>query len=205
MVAITPDGRTALVSRRDDTRVSVLAIDGDRVEYTKRDMVTGARPIVLDIAPNGAYAVVGNLAGGATGDADSVALIDLTAKPPRVVDIIGVRGATAEGLKVSPDSSIVAVVVHNGSNRPRESPFYNDAGKLVILRVTGTTLSRVAEAPIGHWSQGVAFSADGRQLLVGNMVERDYWVFRWDGTALRDTMQRVKVNGGPAAIRTADK
>jgi DNA-binding beta-propeller fold protein YncE len=205
MVAITPDGRTALVSRRDDTRVSVLAIDGDKVEYTKRDMVTGARPIVLDIAPNGAYAVVGNLAGGATGDADSVALIDLTARPPRVVDIIGVRGATAEGLKVSPDSSIVAVVVHNGSNRPRESPFYNDAGKLVILRVTGTTLSRVAEAPIGHWSQGVAFSADGRQLLVGNMVEKDYWVFRWDGTALRDTMQRVKVNGGPAAIRTADK
>jgi DNA-binding beta-propeller fold protein YncE len=205
MVAITPDGKTALVSRRDDTKVSVLAIDGNKVEYTKRDMVTGVRPIVLDIAPNGAYAVVGTLAGGATGDADSVVLMDLTAKPPRVVDIMGVRGATAEGLKISPDSSIVAVVVHNGSNRPKESPFYNDGGKLVILRVTGTTLSRVAEAPIGHWSQGVAFSSDGRLILVGNMVEKDYWVFQWDGTALRDTMQRVKVNGGPAAIRTADK
>ncbi len=204
-VAFTPDGKTALVSRPNDTKVSVLAIDGTKVEYTKRDMVAGVRPIVLDIAPNGAFAVVGNLAGGATGDADSVALIDLTAKPPRVVDVIGVLGATAEGLKISPDGSIVAVVVHNGSNRPKESPFYNNGGKLVLVRVTGKTLSRVAEAPIGHWSQGVAFAPNGRTILVGNMVEKDYWVFEWDGRTLRDTGQRVKVNGGAAGIRTADK
>ena len=101
--------------------------------------------------------------------------------------------------------SVVAVVVHNGSSCPKESPFYHDGGKLVIVRVNGTTLSRVAEAPIGHWSQGVAFSPDGKLILVGNMVEKDYWVFNWDGTALRDTTQRVKVNGGPAAIRTADR
>jgi hypothetical protein len=113
----------------------------------------GARPIVLDIASNGAFAVVGNLAGGPTGDSDSISLIDLTAKPPRVVDTIGVLGATAEGLK--------------------DSPFYNDAGKLVIVRVTGKTLSRVAEAPIGHWSQGAAFAPDdGKTILVGNMIER---------------------------------
>jgi DNA-binding beta-propeller fold protein YncE len=205
MVAFTPDGKTALVSRQNDNRVSVLAVDGNKVEYTKRDMIAGTRPIVMDIASNGRFAVVGNLGGGATGDADSVVLMDLTAKPPRVVDWIGVRGATAEGLKISPDSSVVAVVVHNGSNRAKESPFYNDGGKLVIVRVNGTTLSRVAEAPIGHWSQGVAFSPDGKLILVGNMVEKDYWVFNWDGTALRDTTQRVKVNGGPAAIRTADK
>jgi DNA-binding beta-propeller fold protein YncE len=204
-VAFTPDGKTALVSRPNDTKVSVLAIDGTKVEYTKRDMVAGVRPIVLDIAPNGAFAVVGNLAGGATGDADSVALIDLTAKPPRVADVIGVLGATAEGLKISPDGSIVAVVVHNGSNRPTESPFYNNGGKLVLVRVTGKTLSRVADAPIGHWSQGVAFAPNGRTILVGNMVEKDYWVFEWDGRTLRDTGQRVKVNGGAAGIRTADK
>jgi DNA-binding beta-propeller fold protein YncE len=205
MVAIAPDGKTALVSRNADNKVSVLSIDGARVEYTKRDMTPGVRPIVLDIASNGAFAVVGSLAGGPTGDNDSISLIDLTARPPRVVDTIGVLGATAEGLKISPDSSVVAVVVHNGSNRAKDSPFYNDAGKLVIVRVTGKILSRVAEAPIGHWSQGAAFSPDGKTILVGNMVEKDYWVFQWDGAALRDTGQRVKVNGGPAAIRTADK
>ena len=141
-------------------------------------MTPGVRPIVLDIASNGAFAVVGSLAGGPTGDSDSISLIDLTAKPPRVVDTIGVLGATAEGLKISPDSSVVAVVVHDGSNRAKDSPFYNDAGKLVIVRVTGKTLSRVAEAPIGHWSQGAAFSPDSKTILVGNMVEKDYWVFQ---------------------------
>jgi DNA-binding beta-propeller fold protein YncE len=205
MVAFTPDGKAALVSRREDHRVSLLSVDGTKVEYAKRDMVAGVRPIVLDVAPSGAFAVVGTLAGAATGDSDMVSLIDLTAKPPRVVDTVGVLGATAEGLKISPDSSVVAVVVHNGSNRAKESPFYNAAGKLVIVRVTGKTLARVAEAPIGRWSQGAAFSPDGKTILVGNMVEKDYWVFSWDGQTLRDTGQRVRVNGGPVAIRTAEK
>ena len=124
---------------------------------------------------------------------------------PLVFLSLGVLGSTAEGLKISPDGSVVAVVVHNGSNRAKESPFYNDAGKLVIVRVTGRTLVRVAQAPIGRWSQGTAFSTDGKTILVGNMVEKDYWVFQWDGSTLRDTGQRVKVNGGPAATRTAEK
>jgi DNA-binding beta-propeller fold protein YncE len=205
MVAITPDGKTALVSRNNDNKVSVLSIDGAKVEYTKRDMTPGLRPIVLDIASTGAFAVVGHLAGGATGDSDAVTLMDLTAKPPRVVDTVGVLGSTAEGLKISPDGSVVAVVVHNGSNRPKESPFFNDAGKLVLVRVTGKALARVAEAPIGHWSQGVAWTPDGRTLLVGNMVEKDYWVFAWDGTTLKDTGHRVKMSGGAAAIRTAER
>ena len=205
MVAITPDGKWALASRNNDNKVSVLSIEGSKVEYTKRDMVPGLRPIVLDVAGNGAFAVVGHLAGGATGDSDAVTLMDLTAKPPRVVDTVGVLGSTAEGLKIAPDSSVVAVVVHNGSNRPKDSPFYNDAGRLVIVRVSGKTLSRVAEAPIGHWSQGAAWTPDGKSILVGNMVEKDYWVFSWDGQTLKDTGQRVKVNGGPVGIRIADK
>jgi DNA-binding beta-propeller fold protein YncE len=205
MVAITPDGKTALVSRPNDNKIAVLAIDGTKVEPTKREMIAGVRPIVLDIAPSGAFAVVASLAGSATGDADSVSLIDLTAKPPRVVDTIGVLGPTAEGLKISPDSSVAAVVVHNGSNRAKDSPFYNDGGKLLIVKISGKTLSRVAEAKIGHWSQGAAFTPDGKRILVGNMVEKDYWVFEWNGSTLRDTGQRVKVNGGAAAIRTAEK
>jgi DNA-binding beta-propeller fold protein YncE len=205
MVAITPDGKTALVSRNVDNKVSVLAIDGTKVEYTKRDMTPGVRPIVMDIAPNGAFAVVGSLAGAPSGDHDSISLIDLTAKPPRVVDTIGVLGSTAEGLKISPDSSVVAVVVHNGSNRAKESPFYNPAGKLLMVRVTGKTLARIGEAPIGKWSQGAAFSPDGKTILVGNMIEKDYSILRWDGSKLTDSGQRLKVNGGPAAIRIADK
>jgi DNA-binding beta-propeller fold protein YncE len=202
-VTIAPDGKLALVSRDGDDRISVLSIDGTKVEYTKRDMNAGLRPYGIDIAANGAFAAVANIGRG-QGDLDTVSLIDLKANPPRVVETLTV-GQTPEGIKVSPDSSVVAVVVMNGSNKPKASPFYNDNGKLVLLRVSGTSLQKVAEAPIGHWSQGVAFSADGRTILVGNMVEKDLWVFEWNGSTLRDTGHRIKVNGGSAAVRTAEK
>jgi DNA-binding beta-propeller fold protein YncE len=201
-VTISPDGKLALVSRDGDDRISVLSIDGTKVEYTKRDMNAGLRPYGIDIASNGAFAAVANIGRG-QGDADTVSLIDLKANPPRVVETLTV-GQTPEGIKVSPDNQHVAVVVMNGSNKAKSSPFYNDNGKLVILRVTGTSIAKVAEAPIGHWSQGAAFSPDGKTVLVGNMVEKDVQVFAWDGRTLRETA-RIKVNGGSAAVRTADK
>jgi DNA-binding beta-propeller fold protein YncE len=201
-VTIAPDGKLALVSRDGDDRISVLSIDGTKVEYTKRDMNAGLRPYGIDIASNGAFAAVANIGRG-QGDADTVSLIDLKANPPRVVETLTV-GQTPEGIKVSPDNQHVAVVVMNGSNKAKSSPFYNDNGKLVMLRVSGTSLAKIAEAPIGHWSQGAAFSPDGKTVLVGNMVEKDVQVFAWDGRTLRETA-RIKVNGGSAALRTAEK
>ena len=61
-----------------------------------------------------------------------------------------------------------------------------------------------AEAPIGHWSHGVAFSKDGKTILVQNMVEKEIWVFSLDGDTLKNTGQRIKTKGGPAGIRTAE-
>jgi len=200
---ISPDGKLALVSRDGDDRISVLSIDGTKVDYTKRDISAGLRPSGIDIASNGAFAAVANIGRGG-GDADTVSLIDLKARPPRVVSTVTV-GQTPEGIKISPDGSIVAVVVMNGSNKPKDSPFFADAGKLVLLRVSGKDLSRFDEAPIGHWSQGAAFSPDGKHVFVGNMVEKDIQVFSLDGGTLRDTGVRIAVKGGPAAIRTADR
>jgi DNA-binding beta-propeller fold protein YncE len=202
-VAISPDGKTALVSRDGDDRISVLSIDGTKVEYAKRDLNAGLRPYGLDISSDGKYAAVANIGRGG-GDADTVSLIDMTARPARVVDTITV-GQTPEGLKISPDSKWIGVVVMNGSNKPKSSPFFTDWGKLVILRPDGAKLVKVAEARIGHWSQGVAFSADGRTILVGNMVEKNLQVFDWNGSALKDSGHSIKLNGGSAAVRVADK
>jgi DNA-binding beta-propeller fold protein YncE len=201
--AISPDGKLALVTRDGDDRISVLSIDGAKVEYTKRDISAGLRPYGIDIASNGAFAAVANIGRGG-GDADTVSIIDLKAKPPRVVSTVTV-GQTPEGIKISPEASTVAVVVMNGSNKPKDSPFFNDAGKLVLLRVSGTDLSRLAEAPIGHWSQGAAFAPDGKHIFVGNMVEKDLQVFSLNGGTLKDTGVRIAVKGGPAAIRIADR
>jgi DNA-binding beta-propeller fold protein YncE len=202
-VAFSPDGKTALVPRDGDDRISVLAIDGTKVEYTKRDLAAGVRPYGLDISSDGKYAAVANIGRGG-GDSDTVSLIDMQAKPVRVVDTITV-GQTPEGLKISPDGKWIGIVVMNGSNKPKNSPFYADNGKLVILKADGSKLVKVAEAPIGHWSQGVAFSADGRTILVGNMVEKNLQVFDWNGTALKDSGHNIKLNGGSAALRIADK
>jgi DNA-binding beta-propeller fold protein YncE len=200
--AITPDGKMALVTRDGDHKISVLKIDGTNVEYTKRDINAGLRPYGIDVSSKGDFAAVANIGIG-QGDADTVSLIDVRATPPRVVETVSV-GQTPEGIKVSPDGRYVAVVVMNGSNKAKESPFYADNGKLVILRAANMKLTKVAEAPIGHWSQGAAFSPDGKTILVGNMVEKDVQVFAFDGRALKQ-VGRIKVNGGPAAVRTAEK
>jgi DNA-binding beta-propeller fold protein YncE len=201
-VAITPDGKMALVTRDGDFKISVLAIDGDKVSYTKRDIHAGLRPYGIDIAAKGDVAVVANIGLGA-GDLDTISVIDLKAKVPHVVDTITV-GQTPEGIVLSPDGSMVGVVVVNGSNKSPTSPFYNANGKLVLFKVDGTKLSKIAEAPIGQWSQGVAFSADGKTILVQNMVEKDIHAFRLDGDKLQE-IARLKLKGGGAAIRTAQK
>lgn len=201
-VAIAPDGSSALVTRDGDNKISVLAIDGTKVTYTKRDISAGLRPYGIDISPKGDIAVVANIGTG-SGDADTVSVIDMRAQPPRVVDTISV-GQTPEGIKISPDGRHVGVVVMNGSNKPKDSPFFNDAGRLVLLRADGAKLTKVAEAPIGHWSQGVAFGRDGRTILVGNMVEKDLQSFQFDGDTLKEG-PRIELRGGPVAIRTAER
>jgi DNA-binding beta-propeller fold protein YncE len=202
-VTISPDGKTALVTRDGDNMVSVLTIDGTKVEHAKRDLTVGMRPYGAAISADGTVAVVANIGRG-SGDNDTVSVIDMTLKPVRTVETITV-GQTPEGINLSSDGKLCAVIVMNGSNKLKDSPFYNDHGKVLVYRVEQKKLTRLAEAPIGHWSQGVAFTPDNQYVLVQNMVEKDIMIFKLDGGKLEDTGQRLKMKGGPAAIRTAEK
>jgi DNA-binding beta-propeller fold protein YncE len=199
-VAITPDGKMALATRDGDHLISVLSIADNKVEYTKRDISAGIKPYGIDISADGSIAVVANVGRG-NGDSDTVSVIDLKA-PPHVVGTYNV-GQTPEGILLSPDGKLCAVAVMNGSNKAKDSPFFAPKGKLLLYKVEGTKLVPLAGEWIGHWSQGIAFSADSQSILVQNMVEKEIWVLHWDGTALKDTGQRIKTNGGPAGIRTA--
>ena len=195
------DGTLALVTRDTDHKISVLTVSGDKVEYAKRDINAGLRPYQVDTTGNGDVAIVANIGLGG-GDADTISLIDLKSKPSRVVNTVTV-GQTPEGMKMSPDGQHVAVTVMNGSNKPKESPFFNDFGLVKIFRVSGQGLTQVAEAPVGHWCQGAAWSKDGKALLVQCMVEKEILSFSFDGKNLQKTGS-IKVNGGPAGIRTAE-
>lgn len=201
--AITPDGKHALVTRDGDSMITVLAIDGEKVELAKRDINAGLRPYGLAIAGHGRHAVVANIGRGG-GDIDTISLIDLGKAPFKVVDTVSV-GQTPEGIMLSPDGKWCAVVIHAGSNKPKANPFYGESGRVVMFRVDGARLVRVSSAKIGKWSQGAAFSADGRTVLVQNMVEKDIWVFRNDNGKISDTGRRIPLDGGGAAIRTAER
>ena len=201
-VVFAPDGKSALVSRDGDNKISVLAIDGSKVTDTKREITAGMRPYGLDMAPKGDFAVVANIGTG-SGDADTVSLIDMTAKPPRVVNTVTV-GPTPEGIKISPDGNFVAVAVMNGTNKSADNPFYNDKGKLVVLRRQGRDLQRVTEADVGKWCQGIAWTANSRRLAVQCMAEEQLQVFSWNSRQLQ-SVGTVKTTGGPAGIRTAEK
>src|SRR5262249_50772163 len=160
--AFTRDGRHALVTRAGDNRTTVLAIDGQRVEATKRDIFTGVRPFSVETTDT--VAIITNN-GMQNGDIDTASLIDLEADPPRAVDTVAV-GQTPEGLALSRDGRLCAIVVLNGSNKPKSSPFFHDGGGLVLFRIEGKRLVRVAEATVGHWSQGLVFSRDGHRIYV---------------------------------------
>jgi DNA-binding beta-propeller fold protein YncE len=205
-VSFTPDGKTALVTLDGEGahKIAILSIDGDKVEYTKRDMNAGIRPYGLDISSKGDVAVVANIGRG-QGDSDTVSLIDLKVTPPRVVSTTTV-GQTPEGIKFSPDGKYVAVAVMNGTNKPKSSPFYNDSGILQVYARNGLQLTKAAEIPVGKWCQGIVWSSNSKTLLVQCMAEEEIQVITFSGltgSALKKTGS-IKTVGGPAGIRTAE-
>ena len=201
-ISFTPDGKTALVTRDGDHRISILSIDGSTVTDTKRIMTGGHRPYAVQVSPKGDIAVIGNQ-GANTGDVMPVNIVDLKGKAPRIVNTVDV-GQYVEGLAFSNDGNYLAVIPQNGSTLAPTHPFYNDHGLLVVFSVNGTTLTKVAEVDIGQWPQGVAWSRDGKTLLAQSMVDNALAVLSFDGKSLKVTGQ-VKVTGGPDGIRTAGR
>jgi DNA-binding beta-propeller fold protein YncE len=200
-VAISPDGKMALVTRDGDNRIAVLAIEQDKVEYIKKDMYAGYRPYGIHFAGDGKFAVLANIGMG-QGDADTISLIDTEVTPPRVAETVSV-GQTPEGIALSPNGKFVAVTVMNGSNKPVGSPYYNALGLVKLYKVVGKKLVYSSQVSSGVWTQGVAFSADSRTLLVQNKEQKELQVLKIAGDKLVDTKQRISLQAGPAAIRTA--
>ena len=201
-VAFSPDGKMALVSRDGDHKISILSIDGNKVEDTKRMLTGGFRPYAIQVSPKGDVAVVVNQ-GGNAGDIDTINVIDLKGKAPRIVHTLDV-GQIVEDLAFSNDGNYVAVTAQDGSARAPSHPFYNDNGLVVVFSVNGTNLTKVAEARVGKWNQGVVWSRDGKTLLTQSMAENALSILSFDDKTLRVTGE-IKVKGGPAGLRTAER
>jgi DNA-binding beta-propeller fold protein YncE len=203
-VVFTPDGRSALVTRNNDSRISVLEIDGTHVTYAGHDVTAGLQPYGIDITPKGDAAVVAHIGAGSTGGVDTIALLDLTGAVPRTIDQAA-AGITPEGLAISPDGRFVAIGVLNGTNAPNTAPFFHDFSRLRIFSLADRRLTPVTEARMGRWCQGVAWSDDGRRVLAQCMVDHAMFVFAFDGRTLSPAGTIAIAPGGPAGLRAAGR
>jgi WD40 repeat protein len=195
------DDKDALLSRFGDNMVSVLHIDGTKITIDPRPITTAVAPYTMDINAVHTLAAVSNMGRG-DGDEDSVSLIDLTSKPYRTVATFGVPSGP-EPLKFSPDGRYLAIGAQNGSTKPSSHPFNHDKGLLGLYAVEGQTLRKVAEASIGAWAEGAAFSRDGKTVLVQSMQDRTIEIFRWEGETLTRG-ESVPIQGaGPESFATS--
>ena len=200
-VAISPDGKLALATKPAANKIALLAIDGDKVTYDKHDLPTGIFPYNVAISPNGKLALtVDNGNNGASdGNLDTVSVIDLAAKPPRVVDHITVADSP-EGLVFSPKGDIAVAVDAQGSNFPKDSWFHHPTGAISILKIAGNKVSLAGEMAVGTFPEGAAFSADGSYLYVGNFIDQNLSVLQVAGSRLT-SKGTFKLPGHPASMR----
>ena len=205
-VSFLPDGKSALVSLDGESanKIIILDVDGAKVSVSKREINAGLRPYGMDVAKNGEFAVVANI-GRSGGDSDTISLIDLKSLPPRVINTISV-GQTPEGISLSPDGKMVAVGLANGSNKPKASPFFNENGLVKLYRIAAGKLTQTGEASVGKWCQGLAWSTNGKTLLEQCMVGEEIHILKVGSgnSGALTTAGTIKVQGGPAGIRTAE-
>jgi DNA-binding beta-propeller fold protein YncE len=200
-VVFTPDGKRALATKFSAHKVALLDVDGDKVTYNKFDLPAGLWPYNVEVTPNGQIALTSDngAAGSSDGSVDTTSVIDLEAKPPRVIDRV-VVGDGPEGLAISPKGNVAVSVILAGSNN-KPAYFYHRNGHLTVLRIDGKKVTKVKEIEVGGLPEAVAFTPDGRYLYVGNYLDKDISILRVNGADITDTGKRFKLPGHPASGR----
>ncbi len=220
-VAISPDGKTALVVQRSASVVIRLAIDGTKVTKTGIEIPVGLQTYGLVFSPDGNFAYNTNLggrltpgneeapAGAARGSAGgpprgprigTVTVIDV--KSNKVVNTVDV-GPTPEHLTLSHDGKFLALTIGNGSSSRPGSPNYNSFGLLKIYSVDGSNLTEVTEVKTGAWGQGATWNKNHTLLLLQSGADKDIEVYRFDGKSLTRQPSTLKFDSRPGSIATA--
>jgi DNA-binding beta-propeller fold protein YncE len=203
-VAITPDGKRALVAKALANSVALLDIDGTKVTYKGYDMITGVFPYNVQITADGKLGLVNNTSnnGLPDGQVDTVAVIDMTLDPPRVIDQV-VVGDGPEGLAISPTGGYAVPLLTNGSGgtAPKNAFFRHDHAVAVLLKTDGKKVRKVSETEVGTLAEGITFSPDGQFLYVANWGEQELATFRLRGNKLTPVGSPLKLPGHPVSMR----
>jgi DNA-binding beta-propeller fold protein YncE len=201
--AFTPDGKHALVTKFNEGKVSVLDVNGDKVTDSKLDLPTGPWPYNVRVSPSGIALTSDNGdAGSSDGSVDTTSVIDLDAKPMRIIDRV-VVGDGPEGLAISPKGNIAVSVILAGSNN-KPAYFYHRNGFLAVLHISGKKVRKVAEVEVGGLPEGAAFTPDGKYLYVGNYLDSDLSILRVRRGKITP-VKRFKLPGHPASVGMSEK
>jgi DNA-binding beta-propeller fold protein YncE len=200
-VLFTPDGKRALAVRFPAHKVSVLDVNDGKVTYNKVDLPTGQWPYNVVATPNGKIALTSDngASGSSDGSVDTTSVIDLEARPPRIIDRV-VIGDGPEGLAMSPNGDVAVAAILRGSNM-KKAFYYNKNGSLSILKIDGKKVTKTQDIEVGGLPEAVVFTPDGKYLLAGNYLTEDFSILKVDGTKVTDTGKRFKVPGHPASAR----
>jgi DNA-binding beta-propeller fold protein YncE len=71
---------------------------------------------------------------------------------------------------------------------------------VVLLKIDGKSVRKVAQADVGGLAEGIVFSPDGQYLYVGNFVEGDIDILRLEGDKLTK-VGSLALPGHPASMR----
>ncbi len=198
-VAISPNGTLVLASVGN--HLAVLMLNGDKLVVTDRKLSVCGNPYRTVITSDGQLGLTAG-SGQGSPDIDALTIVDLTEDPIRTIDYVPL-GFGPESFGVSPDGTLIAMMLMNGSNVPADDPLRTENGLLLLLARRDKTYIPVQRIPIGRITQGAAFSSDGKYLLVECHVSREIWVFRVSGESVEDTGHRIKTPGFPSSIRAA--
>lgn len=198
-VAIAPNG-LVLASAQKGGHLRVLQLNGTTLTPTPQRVSVYGQPYRTIITPDGELGLTAGQGLGNGLDADALSIIDLESKPIRAVGYVPL-GAVPESFELSPDGRLLAAVLMNGSNLPSNDPLYSTNGSVVLLERRGKTFIQIDSKPVGRIPEGVAFSPDGKHLVVQCHPDRTLWVFGIRGSRLKENPLRIQVPGMPSSLR----
>ena len=201
-VAIAPDGKLVLASVQKAGYLAVLRLDGNALSTNGQRLSVYGQPYRCVITPDGQLGLTAGQGFGNGLDSDALTVIDLTSKPIRTTGYVPL-GAVPESFEINSDGSLLAAVVMSGSNLPSTDPHHSTHGELVLLRREGKTYRLAERHQVGRIPEGVAFTSDGKYLVVQCHPDRDLWIFAVNRGRAKDTGQRVRVPGMPSSLRAS--
>ena len=148
-------------------------------------------PTNLQITPNGRLGLLADSvihtadgAGWKVTPDDKLFVVDLDAKPPKLIDTVTV-GKQPSGLAISHDGKLVLIA--------------NRAGKSVsVLSIDGTTVKHLADVDLGQEAAAVAIAPDGKRAFAVMNVVNKVAVLAIDGqTVTYDKSADMSVGANP--------